>query len=191
MKQILALFLASVICLFLVACGGGSGTTETNEEQTTIKTEFEDTIITTEEPVETIIGTIATKEELMSVAVPMTQELVEQITEKKTGKDFAKTLISNTYTFTGKVYAKEENYVGVGIYVLKEDGKLLGYDYQSTLSFYVYLPAEEFENVRYDDTITIVGKITDVFREERKDAMFTDMVFPVTVIVMEEAHVTE
>jgi len=179
MKKTISLLLALMMCLSLCACGGGNDTPATEAP------------LATEAPSEVVENSKIPKEDLLSVAVPMTQAIVEQITAKGTGKDFAKTLISNTYTFTGKVYAEETDYVGIGIRVPNADGELLGYDYQSTLSFYVYLPAEELANVDYDDTITIVGKITDVFREERKDAMYTDMTFPVTVIVMGEAYINE
>ena len=171
MKKAISLLLALVMCLSLCACGGGSDTPETTEAPT------EEAKIS--------------KEELLSVAVPMTMDIVQQITATGTGKDFAKTLISNTYTFTGKVYAEEADYVGVGIKVPNADGELVGYDYYSSLSFYVYLPAEELASVRYDDTISFVGTITDVFREERKDEMSSEFSFPVTVIVLGDAYITE
>ena len=162
MKKAISLLLALVLCLSLCACGGSN----------------------TEAPIE---ETKIPKEDLLSVATPMTQDIVEQILADK---NYAKTLISNTYTFTGCVRA-EEGYVGVEIRVPTATGSTMGYDYHSTLSFYVYLPAKELEDVGYDDDITIVGKITDVMREERKDQMFTDLTFPVTVIVMGDAYITE
>ena len=168
MKKTISLLLALVMCLSLCACGGGNNTSET-----------------TEAPIE---ETKITKEELLSTATPMTQDIVEQILADK---NYAKTLISNTYTFTGCVRAEEEGYVGVEIRVPTATGSTIGYDYHSTLSLYVYLPAKELEDVGYDDDITIVGKITDVMREERKDQMFTDLTFPVTVIVMGDAYITE
>lgn len=169
MKKAISLLLALVMCLYLCACGGGNS----------------DTPETTEAPIE---ETKIPKEDLLSAATPMTQDIVEQILADK---NYAKTLISNTYTFTGCVRAEEEGYVGVEIKVPTADGSMMGYDYHSALSFYVYLPAEELEGIGYDDDITIVGKITDVMREERKDQGFTDMTFPVTVIVMGDAYITE
>ena len=168
MKKAISLLLGLVMWLSLCACGGGNDTPET-----------------TEAPIE---ETKIPKEDLLSAATPMTQDIVEQILADK---NYAKTLISNTYTFTGCVRAEEENYVGVEITVPTADGTLMGYDYHSALSFYVYLPAEELEGIGYDDDITIVGKITDVKREERKDQILTDLTFPVTVIVMGDAYITE
>ena len=167
MKKSISLLLALVLCLSMCACAGN------------------DTPETTEAPID---ETKISKEDLLAAATPMTQDIVEQILADK---NYAKTLISNTYTFTGCVRAEEESYVGVAIIVPTADGSLMGYDYHSALSFYVYLPAEELEGIGYDDDITIVGKITDVMREERKDQIFTDLAFPVTVIVMGDAYITE
>lgn len=177
MKKAIPLLLALVMCLSLCACGGGNDIPETEAP------------LTTEAPTEVVENAKIPKEDLLSVAVPMTEDIVKQIIAKGTGKDFAKTLISNTYTFTGKVQVKEADYVGVMIRVPNEDGELVGYDYMA-LSFYLYLPAEELESVGYDDTITIVGKITDVFREERTDPL-TNMPMPATVFVMNDAYITE
>ena len=168
MKKAISLLLALVMCLSLCACGGGNDTPETTEAP--------------------IAEAKIPKEDLLSAAVPMTQDIVTQILADK---NYAKTLISNTYTFIGCVRAEEENYVGVEIRVPTADGTLMGYDYHSALSFYVYLPAEELEGIGYDDDIAIVGKITDVMREERKDQILTDLTFPVTVIVMGDAYITE
>ena len=156
MKKTISLLLALIMCLSLCACGGGNDTPET------------------EVPIE---ETKIPKEELLSTATPMTQDVVEQILADK---NYAKTLISNTYTFTACVRAEEENYVGVEIRVPTVDGTLMGYDYHSALSFYVYLPAEELESISYDDDITIVGKITDVKREA---VSYTHLTLPTMAVV--------
>ena len=142
MKKAISLLLALVMCLTLCACGGnGNPETDAPTEATTPEVSK------------------LTKDELLAIAEPLTQEVVAKIFENHA---FAKSLESNTYTFEGKVFETEFDYVNVYIdSIVGADGKKYRYNHDG-LYFSLYLPDEELFEVDRGESFKFVGKISEV-----------------------------
>ena len=158
MKKTISLLLALVLCLSLCACGGNSNT-----------------------PVK------PTKDELLSVAVPLVQDEADKIFDNAA---YAKTLVSNTYTFTGKVFEIDTDYVDIALRdIPDENGKLMGYDYWN-LSFHLYLPIEELANVSNNDIISFVGQISDVKTKKTTDPNYGYEISG-TIVIMDNVYIID
>ena len=164
MKKITLILLALTICLSMCACSRNDASP-------------------TEAPTEPKIA----RDELLTIAVPLMQEEANKIFDNAA---YAKSLISNTYTFTGKVFEIETDYIDIALRdVPNEAGELMGYDYWN-LSFHLYLPTEELINVNHNDTISFVGQISDV-QTKKTDDPYLGYSISGTVIIMENVFIAE
>lgn len=170
MKKVFAIVLLLTMVLSLVACGNASTPSSGGESAAA----SDETAAPTE--------AAKTKESLLLDAVPLMKDEVERIFDNAA---YAASLKGNSYTFEGKVYAIELDYIDVALeYIKDESGKLFAFDYWN-LSAHVYLPTEEIINIENNQKVSIVGTITDV---ERKTTPYPGGgTIEGTVIIMKEA----
>ena len=146
MKKFIALLLAAIICLSLVACGGGNDAPETTE----VPTEA-----TAPEEVK------MSKDEMLNVATPLSRE---DIDKSISNVAFAKSLIGNTYTFGAEVFSVAEDYAVVTFYITDEQGA-----YGTAANVMVanlHLPLEELISLENQQRLNFVGQLEDVSTHE-------------------------
>ena len=168
MKKTISMLLALVMCLSLCACGGGNDTNETEAP----------TEITAPEEVK------LTKDELLAIAEPLTQEVVAKAFENGA---FAKTLEGETYTFEARVWSIEFDYVEVVIdSIVGEDGKKYRYSHDG-LYFCLYLPTEELLEMG-KGSFNFVGKISEVQSVEHS---LEGVEWEGLAVIMKDAYIIE
>lgn len=166
MKKIIALLLTAAMCASLVACGGGNGT---SDEPQTDSTNSETTALT--------------KDEMLTVSVPLTREEVGKCIGNVA---FAKSLIGNTYTFGGEVFSVKEDYAVVTFYISDEEGAYAtGAD---MMVANLYLPLEELISLEMQQRLSFVGKLEDVTTHDETipdwgTSTVVDMVFKSVAVV--------
>lgn len=179
MKKPLLIVLTLAMLLSLCACGGSNDTTAKND------TASANTNTSVEiEPQNTKVS----KEDLLSEAIPLTEEEADKIFENAA---YANSLVSNTYTFTGKVFDIKIDYLDVMLSLISEEtGKAHTYGH-SGLSLHLYLPTEELINIELgDDILSFVGRISAVEATNETD-ITSGLVIPGTTIIMEDAYIVE
>lgn len=142
MKKLISLLLTVIMCLSLVACGGGNNTPETSAP-----------------PVETTApeSTTLSKEELTSLAVEYTREDYDKAISNKA---YASSFVDNVYSFEGTVFTVMEDYAVV-TFRIKTDTTTYVTDV-SMLCAKVYLPVEELAELEPQQIVRGVGKVTEV-----------------------------
>ena len=143
MKKSIALLLALALCLSLCACGGGNDAPETSVETTA--------------PGEVKMS----KDEMLNVAIPLTRD---DLDKSISNIAFARTLIGNTYTFGGEVYAVAEDHAVVTFHITDEKGA-----YGTAANVMVanlYLPLDELVSLENQQRLNFVGQLEDVGTHE-------------------------
>ena len=143
MKKSIALLLALALCLSLCACGGRNDAPETSVETTA--------------PGEVKMS----KDEMLNVAIPLTRD---DLDKSISNIAFAKTLIGNTYTFGGEVYAVAEDHAVVTFHITDEKGA-----YGTAANVMVanlYLPLDELVSLENQQRLNFVGQLEDVGTHE-------------------------
>ena len=143
MKKSIALLLALALCLSLCACGGRNDAPETSVETTA--------------PEEVKMS----KDEMLNVAIPLTRD---DLDKSISNIAFAKTLIGNTYTFGGEVYAVAEDHAVVTFHITDEKGA-----YGTAANVMVanlYLPLDELVSLENQQRLNFVGQLEDVGTHE-------------------------
>lgn len=159
MKKSLLFVLTLAMLFSLCACGGEAAVKEP------------------EEPA-------ITKEDLSAVAKRLMNDEVEQAFSNPA---FAKTLVGNTYFFEGEVYSIEVDYADVALNSVPDDVTMKRYSYDYwNLSVHVYLPVEELATISCNDTISIVGTVSNAETKKTADPL-TGLDINGTVIIMEDA----
>ena len=148
MKKLLALILAAALALALVACGGDSGAGDTN----------------------TPSGGM-TKEEMLGEAEVKTFEDLPEV--RNMAK--AKQEIGKIYRIYQTVSNIEEDYCELCpvIFGGVDQGRDTYTSDEATV-VRVYLPQETLAQLHFNDTIAIVGEISDVIKAERHEFLFVE-----------------
>ena len=145
MKKLLALILAAALALSLVACGGGSGAGDNN----TPSGGNGDTTST-----DTPSGGI-TKEEMLEVATELeTVAINNAYKDNKLGAQ--DTYIGKIYKFEGTVEKIMDNFA----IIIPNDSPLNGS--LQEVDVFVYLPRDELKTLSTNDSVSIVGEISDI-----------------------------
>ena len=155
MKKIIALFLAVAMCLFFVACANDnkSKVNESNKDE----------------------SSVLNKDEMLSIAKALTRE---EISKSISNNAFAKSLIGNTYTFCGEIFAVKEDYAVVTFYITDEEGSYA--TVANVMVANLYLPLNELVTLEHKQRFSFVGQLDDV----------SDMVFKNVAIVSDRFEKT-
>lgn len=170
MKKIIALFLAVAMCLFFVACANDnkSKVNESNKDE----------------------SSVLNKDEMLSIAKALTRE---EISKSISNNAFAKSLIGNTYTFCGEIFAVKEDYAVVTFYITDEEGSYA--TVANVMVANLYLPLNELVTLEHKQRFSFVGQLDDVSTHNENLPDFgtqtvTDMVFKNVAIVSDRFEKT-
>lgn len=150
MKKLLALMLAAALAFSLVACGGGSGTGDTNTPSGNGDTTSTDTPNGGEDNTPSM-----TKEEMLEQAEEVSHGDIQNASIENIAN--AKQLYCNKILkLRGTIRTINEDYVVIG-------------QYPANYVVDVYLPVEEIVTLKEGMVISVVGKTTDEILDETEN----------------------